>query len=245
MSHKIERLIERAQAIMRQSTDPIHDLDHGRRVAAFAETLANDLNLSPEQRDALVLAAWWHDASRTLTKKPSIVWMAMIDDILSALMLWRETIRLGVFGSVVGMATRMIFCKSLGTGALLTRLFMRKKNRILVDLIKDADMLDILTTERFMKVLPLVESSRLYRWGYRTSLRWLVSRMSYLRMKTEAARKHAIRLLRTFLEWVREEAVYAWHVAQFGHAWCQMTLRRGARLLRQMEAMQIRASSVE
>lgn len=241
MVPKVALLIERAKTIMKRTHDPVHDLDHSRRVAQYASTLAHDMKLSPDQHDALVIAAWWHDASRTLTKKPSIVWMACIDDMLSALMLWREVLRYGLFGSPAGMAARLILCKSLGTGALLTKIFIRRRNRILVDVIKDADMLDILTTERLAKIIPLVESSRMYHLSYRTMLRWLMSRTSYLKMKTAAARKYAIRLLRALIEWVQQEVIFAWHVTEFGEQWSHRMIGRGERLLRKMERMQLHA----
>jgi hypothetical protein len=241
MIPKVAELIRRAQDIMSRSHDPIHDLDHSRRVAGYASTLAKEMHLSTDQHDALVIAAWWHDASRTLTKKPSMVWMACIDDMLSSLMLTYEILRLGMLRGPAGMAARLILCKSLGTGALLTKIFIRRRNRILVDVIKDADMLDILTTERLVKIIPLVESSRLYHLSYRTMLRWLMSRTSYLKMKTAAARKYAIRLLRALIDWVQQEAIFAWHVAEFGLGWSRRLIRRGERLLRKMERMQARA----
>jgi hypothetical protein len=97
-----------------------------------------------------------------------MVWMACVDDLLSSLMLTWEIIRLGAFRSPASMAARLILCKSLGTGAVLTKIFIRRRNRILVDVIKDADMLDILTTERLVKIIPLVESSRLYHLSCRS-----------------------------------------------------------------------------
>jgi hypothetical protein len=241
MVPKVAKFIARAQKIMKGTHDPIHDFDHSHRVAGYVRILAQELNLQSEQRDALVIAAWWHDASRTLTKKPSMVWMACVDDLLSSLMLTWEIIRLGAFRSPASMAARLILCKSLGTGAVLTKIFIRRRNRILVDVIKDADMLDILTTERLVKIIPLVESSRLYHLSYRTMLRWLMSRTSYLKMKTAAARKYAIRLLRALIDWVQQEAIFAWHVAEFGLGWSRRLIRRGERLLRKMERMQARA----
>lgn len=238
MDPKLHLLILEAQKRMGLSRDPVHDMSHAERVAQFALRLAKDTKLTTEQTYAVVLAAWWHDVGRTITKNPSFIWMPFFDDLLSAFMLWGATIRAGLFGTIAGVATRIIFCKSLGTGAILTRLLMRRHNRILIDVLKDADSLDILTHERIAKLLPFVEKSRRYYWGYKTLIRWFVS-TKQLQMKTQAARTYVIQLLKNFLTWATQVAVYAWHVAQFGQAWCDAMLKRGERLLRHIEYLYI------
>ena len=221
---------------MSRSRDPAHDQSHAERVATFAAQLAADTKLTETQTQALILAAWWHDVSRTLTKKPSIIVMPFIDDLLSAFQLWSATLRIGLFGSATGMATRIIFCKSFGTGAFLTRILLRRRNRILVDIIKDADALDVLNCERITTFMPLVERSRCYRFGYRAMIRRFLSTKE-LQMKTQAARAYVIRLLRAFILWAKQTAVAAWHVAQFGKRWYAATLRRGERLLQKIERL--------
>ena len=134
---KIQKLTIKAQEIMCSSSDPIHDIRHVRRVVENVQKLSQELYLSPQEQQAIELAAWWHDAGRTITQKPSFVWMLFLDDIISAFMIWVYTIRYGVFGSVAGISSRLIFCKSLGTGALLTRILLRKKTRILLNILKN------------------------------------------------------------------------------------------------------------
>lgn len=160
---------------------------------------------------ALILSAWWHDAGRTLNKKASFVLMPFVDDTLSALMLWYWTIRFGLFGSVVGMATRIIFCKSMGTGTVLTKILLRKKNRILLDILKDADALDLLNVERSKVICNLAESSIKYRIAYRIMIRWIFVTNQF-EFRTQSAKELFIQILRNFLEWIKQTEVYEWHL---------------------------------
>lgn len=217
---KIARIIAKAKNMMERSTDPIHDVRHAERVVQNVKRLSEDLKLNQEQRHALILAAWWHDVSRTFTKKPSLVWMPLLDDLLSAFTLWIETIRHGMFGSVVGMATRLIFCKSLGTGAILTHVLLQKKNRILLDVLKDADTLDMLHIERVEQVCSLVDRSSLYHLGYRVHCWWFLT-SHQLEMRTTAAKKYFIVMMREFLTWLKKHHVYTWHVQHYGYMWVQ------------------------
>lgn len=236
MEAKIQQLIYRAKRRMKQSPDPVHDVRHAERVVGFVKELTRDLNLTADQRQALILAAWWHDLARTVTKNPSLVWMPFFDDLLSAFMLWGATIRYGLFGTVAGLATRIIFCKSLGTGALLTRFLMRRKNRMLVDLIKDADNLDALNLERINYLMVMVETSRLYHVGYRLTIWWYI-KSSQLKMRTMQARLYLEGLLRAFLEWAKQQTIFNWHVAHFGRAWCEKMLLRGEALLHHIKQL--------
>lgn len=236
MTEKIAPLIAEAKQRMGRSTDPAHDLTHAEHVARFATQLADETRVPADQKMALVLAAWWHDVSRTMTKNPSLIWMPFFDDLLSALLLWLAAIRHGLWGSVVGLSIRLTVCKSLGAGAILTQLLVRRRHRLLIDLLKDADALDVLSLERLRKLMPLVESCRRYHWAYKTLIRWFVS-TRHLHMKTRAARAYAIKLFRTFLQWIKAGAIYFWHVAQFGRAWCERTYRRAERLLAKIERL--------
>ncbi len=227
---KLHHLIAKAQAIMAKSRDPIHDLSHVTRVVAYTEQFSKKIGLTPEQTEAVVLAAWWHDAARTLTKKPSIVWMVFVDDIISALMLAWYTLRFGLFRSTAGLASRTILCKSLGTGAFFTKFCMGKKNRILIDILKDADALDVLNQDRVTILMTMVETSRIYHFGYKTTIRWFLT-STQLHMKTAAAREYAERILRTFIQWMKEKNIFEWHIYQFGREWVDMMMERSEVLL--------------
>lgn len=210
---------------MTGSRDPIHDLDHIKRVVAYVETFAKKTEITEKERQALILAAWWHDVSRTIGSGTSIVFLSLIDDLVSATMLWFITIRYGLFNSVAGMATRIIFCKSLGAGAILTKILLRKRQRLLVDMLKDADNLDAFHVERVERLLMIAGKSRLHRYGYRVAIRWYV-RMNQLMMKTKAAQECVLNIIRQLLEWMKTQVVYAWHLRYFGEVWVQETIQR-------------------
>ncbi len=215
---------------MEHSSDPIHDIDHVERVVAYAKDLANKMNLEPAQREALILAAWWHDTGRTITSRPSMIWMPLVDDFISALMLWRETIRHRMFGRVVGMATRMIFCKSMGTGKILSRILMLKKNRFMIDLLEDADTLDMLNIERTERIYTLAQDSTLYTYGYKVVIWWLLS-TNQLKVKTQAAKEMLMEFLHTFLEWIKKQHIFNWHIEKFGRDWTYAQMHKAERLL--------------
>ena len=223
MNEKIKKLIQIAEKRMSHSRDPIHDLSHVRRVVGYVEEFGATYTLTEKQKDALVLAAWWHDVSRTLGKGSSFVLMPLFDDLLSALMLWMQTIRYGLFGSVAGMATRIILCKSIGTGTIFTRFFLRRSELILLDILKDADMVDIFHTERIARVFRIIERSRAHRLAYRVVIRWHVQ-VSRFPVKTAAAKKRIIDIIKKLVEWMQSPIVHAWHLQQFGKEWLERTL---------------------
>ncbi len=227
---RYHKLTSQAANIMEISNDPIHDLAHVRRVVTYTERLCDDMKISGDRKEALILAAWWHDASRTLTKNPSIIWMPLVDDMLSALMLWIATIRHGFFGPVAGMACRAILCKSLGTGAIFSRIFMRKKNRILIDILEDADTLDVLHQERMNNMMSMVETSWVYKRGYKLAVNWIVN-TSHMNMKTAQAQKYFQEILEACLTFLRDKAVFAWHVAQFGLKWTEQAIAKAEYML--------------
>ncbi len=230
---KLQFLVEKAQQIMRRTHDPIHDIDHAKRVADHADILGTSMNITQTQREALLLAAWWHDASRVMNRRPSFIIMPLFDDLFSAFMLWFATIRCGLFGSVAGMSTRLIFCKSLGTGKILTRILLRKKNRVLLDILKDADALDALHVERVKKMLPYIESSRTYHVSYKVMTWWILS-SEHLKLKTKAARQYLEQIVKEFLSWLHEQPVYQWFVEEFGRNWLEKNIARARLFLQQL-----------
>lgn len=216
---------------MKKSKDPVHDLNHILRVVDYVKKFSAGMPLTQTQRQAIILAAWWHDISRTITKSPSLFWMTMVDDTISALMLWFFTIRCGLFGTAVGMATRIILCKSMGTGTIFTKLLFSKKNRILVDIVADADCIDMLNQERTTAIMRLAETSRLYLFGYKMVIWWIV-KTTELHVKTEIAREYLKEMLKSFIVWVKEKTVLEWHIKQFGIKWVEKTLKQVDELLR-------------
>lgn len=227
---KIEKLVKKAQEIMQKTHDPVHDLSHAERTARVAAELGRKSGLGEKQLEALTIAAWWHDASRTMTNGPSLIIMPLLDDTFSAFMLWFYTIRFGLFGSVAGMATRLIFCKSLGTGKILTRLLLRKKNRIMLDILKDADALDVLHIDRIKKIFPFVQSSAIYQRGYKVMCWWMM-KSGHLRMKTRAGLEYLVKLLREFLAWIKQKVTLEWHRENFGEKWVRKSILRVEKFL--------------
>ncbi len=234
MDSKVTKLIFEAKRRMKASPDPAHDLTHAEQVASYAKQLAKDTGLNSKDTQALVLAAWWHDVGRTITKKPSIVWMPFVDDMISALMLWKATIKCRLFGSITGKSTRIIFCKSFATGQLLTRILIRKKDRILIDLLKDADSLDILNLDRMEKLMTMADSSKIYHAGYKAAIRWFLT-TKHLHMKTQAARNYVIRLMKLFISWLKQKHIFEWHTQKFGLRWVNNMIKKGEIILKRVE----------
>ena len=236
MQDKVNKLIYKAKHLMKKSHDPIHDFNHVSRVVEYTKKISKDMNLTSEQKQAVILAAWWHDVSRTIPKKPSLFLMSAIDDTISAFMLWMATIRCGLFGRTTGIATRIIFCKSIGTGAILTRILFNRKNRVLVDIVQDADAIDMLDQERSVTVMRLIESSRFYRLSYKISVIWSL-KMAELNVKTEKARIFLKELLAAFIIWVKEKNIFEWYVKQFGLKWVVNILAQVEDLLRTLNVL--------
>jgi hypothetical protein len=224
MHDKVNALIFIAKNKMKKSHDPVHDLGHILRVVDYVKKFSTEIRLTPVQRQAVILAAWWHDISRTISDSPSLILMTAVDDTISALMLWFHTIRCGLFGASVGLATKIILCKSIGTGGIFTKLLLKKENRILVDIVADADCLDMLNQKRTVAIMRLVETSRTYRYGYRMAIWWSI-RTAELHVKTEVARKYLKEMLKSFIAWVNEKIIFDWHVQQFGIKWVEKTLK--------------------
>lgn len=219
-----KKLIQVAQDKMKKSRDPIHDFAHVKRVSEYCTAIAKGYNLTPKQEEALILAAWWHDMGRTIPKRPSLFFMSLIDDTISALMLWMHTIRYGLFGSVAGMATRLIFCKSFGTGTLFTKILLRKKNRILFEILEDADTLDMLHIERTEQLRKLVDASWTYRFGYKMAIRWFFA-TKQIHLRTQGAKKILIQLLRSLLTWIQQQEIFLWHTTFFSREWLVIKIK--------------------
>ncbi|MCF6277097.1 MAG: hypothetical protein L3J07_04680 [Candidatus Magasanikbacteria bacterium] len=230
MKDTLSSLIKIAKQKMKHSSDSIHDLEHVKNVVNHVKTFSNDLHLNSKQKNALVLAAWWHDVSRTVPNKTSFIWMPFLDDIISALMLWFFTLKYKLFGELAGTSIKLILCKSLGTGAFFTKILFKKKNRFLVDLLKDADTLDVLGIERMKKTLDLVEESKIYYFGYKTATWWFISK-NKLKMKTKVAQKYLEKLIKQFIAWVSSKEVKDFFEKTFGLKWADKMLSNINRIL--------------
>lgn len=220
-----DTLIAEAKDHMAASTDPIHDLSHVTRVAAVCTSLARDMALSGSETNALVLAAWWHDAGRTITKKSSFIWMIFFDDLFSAFMLLRAACRARLLNPMVGKAIRIILCQSFGSGKLFARLLLRRRTSLLLDVLVDADNLDILYIQRIEIAITLARGSRWYRHAYRILVWWNLCTAQMV-MRTRAARVYLRRVLEELLVWMQYPRVREWHEQLFGSVWCDRTILR-------------------
>ncbi len=232
-----QKIISVGQEKMKKSCDPVHDFAHAKRVAAYCATIAKEYKLTSKQEEALILAAWWHDMGRTITTRPSLFFMSLIDDTISAIMLWIYTIRYGLFGSVVGMSTRLIFCKSFGTGTILTKILLKKQNRILLKILEDADTLDMLHVERTEQLRILVEKSWAYRCGYKMAIRWFFV-TNQIHLHTEGAKKILIQLLTSFIAWIEQQDIFLWHTTFFSREWLTEKIHETKKFLQRLQYVQ-------
>jgi len=236
MQIPVKQLIQIARVYMSQSSDPVHAIDHAERVVSNVRRFCREMSLSPDSLDALILAGWWHDVGRTITRKPSLIWMPFVDDILSAILLLWEMIRTGTIGTFSFLAVRLILCKSLGTGRFLTKVLLRKKQQVYLDILADADALDMLDPLRGDQLCRVVESSRLYRVGYRIMVSWFIF-SSHFKMRTEMGKRFFLELLREFEKWFQDARVYAWHVYYYGELFAKRVVFHIQRTLGELSAI--------
>ncbi len=227
-------LISIASERMQRSKDPIHDHAHVSRVVKYTQDLAKKLSVSETNLHALLIAAWWHDVSRTLTKQPSFIWMPLIDDIVSSVMLLYTIVRKKLWSKDSLLAARIVFCKSTAAGTFLRKLLLNPSQQILVDILKDADALDLLHTDRTKHLQELVNISLLYAYGYKLQAWWFFS-CQQIKFKTEAAKEQFVTLLKEFLAWISEEMTIAWHKHTFGEEWVSNMMNDIKRLIAQFE----------
>ncbi|MFH1286360.1 MAG: HD domain-containing protein [Candidatus Magasanikbacteria bacterium] len=227
MNQKIQTLIHIGQEKMAASRDTMHDIDHVKRVVQYSERFASEYDLSEKEKQALILAAWWHDVSRTFGQGNGtyLMFFSLIDDLVSAAMLWWKTVQFGMFGTAAGLAIRIILCKTIGTGAVFTKLLLRKKHRLLVNILKDADNIDLVHINRVERLLRLAELSRMNQQVYRIMIRWHV-RVSHLTMRTRVAREYIVEVIKQLIEWMKNTNVYLWHIQRFGKQWIDENMER-------------------
>lgn len=225
MKQTTQKLIKQAQKIMSRSSDPVHDIKHVQCVVENVKKISNDINISEQNKKALILAAWWHDAGRTITKKPSIIWMVMIDDIISAFMLLGHSLCFGLWNRTVWQASKIILCKGFRADNFLTRILLKKKTKLLLNILCDADIIEVLNQERINFFLPLIKNSKLSLASYK----FLTNRnlkINKLKIKTEAARKYFEEIIKKLLQWAKQTEIIKWHIENFGKEWYDKIKKR-------------------
>lgn len=239
MEGDYQELIDRAKHLMLRSRDPIHDLAHAGRVAMHAKNIALRMGVQGQELDAIIIAAWWHDVARTITKKPSLVWMSLIDDMISACMFYGAT-RKDWHNPTIRLATKIMLAKSVGTGSLFA-LLLPKKSRHLIDIVQDADTLDVLNSKRVQDAMNLASRSRVYRFAYKRSIHWFIMQAK-ISMRTAEAHDYFEELLRSLMAWMKKQAIFIWHVEQYGRAWVENIINQCERMIQTLERARVSAT---
>ena len=234
MQQRIRQLIEVADQRMRQSGDAYHDECHARRVSVNAAHISYSLPLTPEQRQAVILASWWHDTGRTIIKKPSVIWMRFVDDMFSAFLLWKESLKVKTFSKIVSLAIRIILCSNIGTGKLFTHILLRKKDRILLNILRDADTLDTLDINRLNQLYAFAHQSKTNQFKYKLAVWWFLHSKE-LHFRTEKAKQYFETSMEEFLVWVREINIFQWHKETFGLKWIEESIAQGEKILKKIQ----------
>lgn len=219
----IKQLVEEAQKQMTHSFDPLHDLRHVKRVVENTKKISQNIKLSQKERDALELSAWWHDTSRAISNRPSMLWMALFDDNFSAFALLFYAIRYRVINSVVMKSFVILMCSGIVTGKFFTKIFANKRTRLVLDLLKDADMMDVLNIQRFYEASHLAKLSKNNLRKFRTLI-WINLHTDILEMKTSEARVCIEETIKNFIDWLSQAEIYLWHVENFGQEWLEKTM---------------------
>lgn len=219
-------LICEAQVRLEKSNDPLHDAGHASRVATYAAGIARQMNIvDPIHTQALEISAWWHDVSRTITKKPSFVLMPLIDDTLSALMLAITIIKRRAFTRSAFLALRLVLSKSVATGKVFSRICLTKNMRTLLDILRDADTVDTLAAERTDVIHSMVDSSWISKHAYKTMIWWFAT-TAYMEVKTHAAKEYIVDVFQEFLAWVTQDHIRLWHIERYGEVWFDGVMKK-------------------
>lgn len=234
MQKRIKQLIAVAEERMQQSGDAYHDAEHARRVAENTKKISRSLDLTSTQRQAVILAGWWHDTGRTVIKKPSVILMRFVDDTLSAFLLWKESLKVKEFSRVVSLAIRLILCSNIGMGKFFIKLLLRKKDRILLSILKDADTLDTLHIDRLNQLYAFAHESKMNQFKYKIAIWWFLHSKE-LHFRTEKAKEHFETSMQEFLVWVREINTFEWHKKTFGLQWIEESIAEGERILARVQ----------
>jgi len=234
MQKKIKQLIALAEERMKASKDTMHDDGHARRVVQHAKDISHSFTLTPNQKQALILAAWWHDTGRTITKKPSVVWMRCVDDAISAYLLWKASIQLKLISHKVSIAVRIILCKNFGTSRIFTKILLRKKHRILLDILNDADSLDVLCLERLEQMRLFAKTSKTNRFKYKMVVWWFMHSKEF-HFKTNIGKINFEIIFNNFIVWLKETEIYKWHSENFGQQWLEKNILKAKNILKRIK----------
>jgi hypothetical protein len=228
MNTQIEALIQEAKRRMSSSCDNLHDLGHASRVSTYSAKIGREVGIGEEEMHIIALASWWHDTSRSLTRKPSLIWMRCIDDFISGFLLSRAAKQLNVKeNEIVSQAIRIIVSKNIGTTRLFTKLILSPKYRRLLSIVRDADALDALHLTRLNGLKHMAENSFVYLHMYKWVIWWFLHSHD-LEFQTEWAKRHfAEEVLKDFIIWFRSTEIFEWHAEMFSQKWLDKRMYEG------------------
>lgn len=236
MEPRILQLISIAEERMMRSNDAIHNHAHAKRVAEYAKDISDSLTLDQNQQQALLLAAWWHDVGRTITKKPSVVIMRCIDDGVSAFLLYKESLKVKEFSPIISIAIRVMLCKNIGAGRIITRVILPKRHRIVLHILKDADALDVLQIERVEQLRLMAEQSKLNQKKYKLAVWWFLHSKEF-DFKTETAKNYFQDTLDEFMKWLQKKEIFEWHTDTFGVKWLEKSMLRAEKVVEKIKKL--------
>ncbi|PIR78576.1 MAG: hypothetical protein COU28_00770 [Candidatus Magasanikbacteria bacterium CG10_big_fil_rev_8_21_14_0_10_36_16] len=105
----------------------------------------------------------------------------------------------------------------------MTKIFAGERTRILLNFLKDADMMDILNIQRFYEAGHLAQMSKANLRKFRTLI-WFNLHTNILEMRTIEARIYIEETIKNFITWLSQTEIYLWHVENFGEEWLEKTM---------------------
>ncbi|HOX61218.1 MAG TPA: HD domain-containing protein [Candidatus Magasanikbacteria bacterium] len=230
--NKTQKLINVGLKLMEKTHDPLHNRNHVERVISTTQTIAHKQNLSDHDTQALALAAAWHDVARIITRRPSMFIMLALDDLFSAFMLtWYGIINFS-FRYEVRIAIWLLLAKSAITGRIIKLTMLRRRYRTLLQILKDADVIDVIHPERTSIAFDMAQNSRYYRTGYRMLIRWTL-RTRPISTYTMEARDNLFQNLQIMRDWVMSPPITKLHTMMFGPEWAEIYSISIERLIRE------------
>lgn len=224
------KLIWLAAKKMKHSRDPIHDFSHVKRVVNYSKLIAKTHNLSPTGNNILLLSAWWHDVGRTITSKSSLLFMSMFDDIFSAIMLFYFAFKHKQLNKVTINATIILLSKSLLLKWFSHFLLSKQEKKIILQILEDADSLDMLNINRTEQIRKIVNNYPAYALGYKHAINWLLT-INKIKMQTTEAKKILINLLQNFIDWILQPEIFEWHQKIFKKNWIDKKINSAKKIL--------------
>ena len=99
-----------------------------------------------------------------------------------------------------------------------------------MDILQDADELEMLDTNRLKKMLKMIKNSKMPLAAYKF-LSWYTVRLKSIKLKTKKAKQLFEKIIKQLIEWLREPEIIRWHMEKFGIKWLEKMERKIETLL--------------